>query len=48
MSCVFACVRVRNVVECVCLWETDSGALTRQALMHVFIRARGEAERTGQ
>lgn len=28
--------------------QADSGTLARQALMHVFIRAWGEAERTGQ
>lgn len=28
--------------------EADSGALACQALIHVFIRAWGEAERTGQ
>lgn len=49
----FVCVSMRNRRVCavswnVCLRETGGGALTRQTLMHVFIRAWGEAERTGQ
>lgn len=42
--CICVCV---HVLECV--FERDRlWALTRQGLMHVFIRAWGEAERTGQ
>lgn len=38
----------RGMRRNVCFERGRQRALTRQALMHVFIRARGEAERAGQ
>lgn len=58
-ACVRVHARASNCAQARCFFffgffsgmrmlETDSGALTHQALMHVFIRALGEAERAGQ
>lgn len=46
-ECVCVCEVSWNAFECVFKRDRQR-ALTRQALMHVFIRAWGEAERTGQ